>query len=83
MSVIYQNEHYEVHLVRSDEEGPYQLVSKEHGIVEAKESNLPQILVYAEQFNHMLKIDFHKKVVNQLDMDYNPFNFTTPTGEPH
>lgn len=75
--VIYENEYYEVHVVPEDTETPYHLVSKEFGVVESKETNRPQVLVYAEQFNQMLKTEFHKKVVSQVDPYQEAFDFSS------
>lgn len=65
--VIYENEYYEIHLF-TDRKKPYGLFNKEHGVYEAYEHNKPQILVYAEQFNHMLKTEFHKTISGSDDM---------------
>jgi len=79
INVIYDTEYYEVHLL-PDRKKPYGLFNKEHGVYEAFEQNKPQILVYAEQFNHMLKTDFHKSVAAPDE----PFDFGhVPTGSSH
>lgn len=76
--VIYENEYYEVHLL-PDRKKPYGLFNREHGVYEAFEPNKPQILVYAEQFNHMLKTEFHKTLITADEADFD-FSGVPTTG---
>lgn len=67
MEVIHDTENYEVQLHTDDVDGEwYHIVSKEHGLVESKESLKPQALVYCEQFNILLKQETHKQIAESM-----------------
>lgn len=66
-TVVYDTEHYEVQLYMNDAEGLwYHIVSKEHGLVEDKESLKPQALTYCEQFNMLIKQETHKQIAESM-----------------
>lgn len=64
---IYENPHYGITISKQDLENPYHVVNREHNIVEARESNLPQALILAKQFDILLTKD---RWAQQLDQMY-------------
>ena len=61
--MIHSNEHYFVELTPEDNlENNYQVVNIQYNTIEAETENLPQALIYAEQFNTMLTEDVHLSI---------------------
>lgn len=61
---VYENKNYRVDINR--EKGKYEVVNKQHDMVEASEENKPQALILAKQFDILLEDDSWSKQLDEM-----------------
>jgi hypothetical protein len=67
-NIIYENNNYTVEVGEGAEDGlpTYHLINKEHGVIEAETSVLPQAISMATQFNDALEQVLDQQEDNQI-----------------
>lgn len=63
---IFENNNYVVAINREADDFPYEVVNKQHDVVEARETNKPQALILAKQFDMLLTNDLWAQQLDEM-----------------